>query len=230
MGFPARLQYANGASINWVIAMHQLTSIVALNTECAIGVGNALPWRIRSDMRFFREQTLNNVVIMGRRTFDSLGRRGLPDRKNIVVTHGFGMFPPSPGCYAVGSISEALLAADDLKTKKQEVFVVGGASMYEQFSPFVDRYLITEIAKDVPHADTFFDRDLITDADEWAVKVLREGKADGAHDEADFVISEYKNVRPGLALARRDAAVASLKARRSGNSLAADFRAARAFG
>lgn len=120
--------------------------------------------------------------------------------------------------------------ADSIKTKKQEVFVVGGASMYEQFSPFVDRYLITEIQKDVPDADTFFDSKLVGEVDNWTVKVLQRGQADGLHDEANFVMYEFKSTSPATFLEHREIAVSALKCGRDGNSLHADFRALQAYG
>lgn len=171
--------------------MRQLTSIVALNEDGAIGAGNALPWRIRTDLRFFRQTTLGHVVIMGRRTFDSLGK-GLPGRTNIVVTHNFGLFPETQDCRCSGGIVEALALADRLSSRpRREVFIVGGASMYEQFAPYVDRYLITEVKKDVPDADTFFQADVIGDHREWHWNVIQAGETNLAEgDEADFQIFE----------------------------------------
>lgn len=171
--------------------MRQLTSIVALNEQGAIGAGNALPWRIRTDLRFFRQTTLGHIVIMGRRTFDSLGK-GLPGRTNIVVTHNFGLFPETDDCKCSGGIVEALALADRLSSRpRREVFIVGGASMYEQFAPYVDRYLITEVSKDVPNADTFFGPEIVGDHRLWHWNTLQAGEANPAEgDEADFRIFE----------------------------------------
>lgn len=207
--------------------MRSLTSIVAVNESGAIGAGNALPWRVKSDLRFFREQTRNNVVIMGRRTYDSLGH-GLPDRLNIVVTHGFGMFSGTENCKAAGSINEALVMAEDLRNKRQEVFVVGGASMYEQFSPFVDRYLITEVKKPVPNADTFFSADILGDIDNWSRKTLQLGKADGGKDEADFTIFELSAKTPGVCSDRRQKIFEDFARRKIGNQLSSRSFATRA--
>lgn len=202
----------------WGLWMLSLTSIVAVNETGAIGAGNALPWRVRSDLRFFREQTRNNVVIMGRRTYDSLGR-GLPDRLNIVVTHGFGMFAGTENCQAAGSINEALVMAEKLRSKRQEVFIVGGASMYEQFSPLVDRYLITEVKKAVLDADTYFSPEIIGDPSEWNHKIRKVGKADGDKDEADFTIFELSSKDPGTYSARRQKIFDEIMTRRLGNRL-----------
>jgi dihydrofolate reductase len=78
--------------------LRSLTSIVAVNRDGVIGRRNGLPWRLRTDMKFFREQTLDNVVIMGRKTFDSLGRGALPRRYNIIISGHFALFPEDSDC------------------------------------------------------------------------------------------------------------------------------------
>lgn len=203
--------------------MKNLTAIVALNEQGAIGVQNRLPWRVRSDLRFFRAQTENNVVIMGRRTFDSLGKP-LPNRKNIVVTHGFSMFPSSDDCRAAGSIGEALALAENWRLRRQEVFVVGGASMYEQFAPYLDRYLITEVQKSVPEADTFFDRKALAPLDDWTYSTILEGQPDGKHDEAAFRVYEFIKRDPTDKRAARDVAIENHNRGRRGNSLVSGSR------
>jgi len=199
--------------------MRRLTSIVAVNEDGAIGSGNALPWRVRSDLRFFREQTEGNVVIMGRRTYASLGNRGLPRRKNIVVTHEFSLFASTPECKTAGSIDEALTMANDWLASSQEVFIVGGASMYKQFSCYVDRYLVTEIHKPVPKADTFLDKKILEREDDWLRRTLMEGKADGEHDEADFSIFEFVSKDAMSIAARRERVFQQAKERKCGNRL-----------
>lgn len=165
--------------------MRQLTSIVAVNQDGVIGAGNSLPWRIRSDLKFFRETTEENVVIMGRKTYESLGGP-LKNRLNIVVTHGFGLFVQSPSCLVAHSIDEALAIAEIKKGKRQEVFVIGGATMYEQFVPFVDRYLITDVSKHVPDGDTFFSRDIFDPLDNWQINAILSGEPNDRGDEVAF--------------------------------------------
>ena len=172
--------------------MKRLTAIVAANEDGVIGAGNALPWRVRSDMRFFRDNTINNAVIMGRKTHDSLGGC-LPKRLNVVVTHGFRMFSEGPECLSAGSIIEALARAEAKRGRRQEVFVIGGASMYEQFAPYVDRYLITEIAKPVPNGDTWFDASIMGDMADWDRAIVSQGLANADGDEADYKIFEFKS-------------------------------------
>ncbi|PXA89740.1 hypothetical protein DMC47_28390 [Nostoc sp. 3335mG] len=174
--------------------MRQLTSIVARSsTSGAIGVQNRLPWKIKTDLKFFRETTLNRVVIMGRKTHASLGGC-LPRRTNIVVSHGFSPFASSDECRCVGSPEEALHAAYISGDNRTGSFVVGGAMMYAQFAPLVDRYLVTEVDKNIEDADTFFDERDFIDAKEWRKTLLKEGRANGDGDECDFKIFEYTSL------------------------------------
>jgi dihydrofolate reductase len=165
--------------------MRRLTSIVAVNQEGIIGAGNALPWRIKTDLKFFRDQTIDNVVIMGRKTYDSLGVP-LKGRLNIVVTHGFGLFNQSKSCLVAHSIDEAIAIAELKRLRRQEVFVIGGATMYEQFVPYVDRYLITDVDKVVDNGDTYFSKEIFNPIENWKIDLKSEGFPNSDGDEAAF--------------------------------------------
>lgn len=169
--------------------MNRLTSIVAVNQDGVIGAGSALPWRIRTDLKFFRDQTLDNVVIMGRKTYDSLGSP-LKGRLNIVVTHGFGLFNQTKNCLVAHSIEEAIAIAELKRLRRQEVFVVGGAMMYNQFTKYVDRYLITDVYKAVPDGDTFFSKEIFDPIENWNTNLIVAGEANSVGDEASFKIYE----------------------------------------
>jgi dihydrofolate reductase len=186
--------------------MQRLTSIVAVNRAGVIGCGNTLPWRLKTDMRFFRETTTGNVVLMGRKTFDSLQRRCLPNRQNIVISHTFGLFVETDECRPAYGIEEALFRATRARKKSEEVFVIGGASMYAQFARYVDRYLVTMVEKDVPDGDTFFDQEPLGDPDRWTITELFScsGSAD---DEASFTVFEVLSKQPGEFQARRNEAI-----------------------
>ena len=186
--------------------MRNLTSIVAVNHEGVIGCGNALPWRLRADMRFFRETTLDNVVIMGRKTHDSLGGKCLPQRYNVVITHNFGLFPETELCKSATGIEEGLARAYKAPSAFSEVFVVGGASMYEQFAPFVDRYLITLVNKPVPRGDTFFSRELLGSLDQWDRDSRGTWRVD-EFNEAPFEIIEFRSRNPEAVAERRQLAI-----------------------
>jgi dihydrofolate reductase len=186
--------------------MEHLTAIVAINHEGVIGVGNALPWRLKRDMQFFREQTTGNVVLMGRTTFDSLGRKCLPGRYNIVVTHHWGQVPEGDLCKAASSVEDALYRATLAPRLFRGAFVIGGATIYDQFAPYVDRYLITLVDKQVESADTFFAPPF--DEREWVKRLVYSHPAD-PENEASFSTYELRAKDERKVAARRDRAIAA---------------------
>ena len=185
--------------------MRRLTSIVAVNKQGVIGCGNALPWRVRSDMQFFKSTTTGNVVIMGRKTHDSLGRC-LPGRHNIVVSNQLSLFKDSSECVLRYGIIDALSASERVSARFSETFIIGGATMYEQFAPFVDRYLVTVIDKVVESGDAFFDHSIISNETDWNVEGIASGAANEQGDEANFeifeVTSRHSEQRQALRLAK----------------------------
>jgi len=183
--------------------MRRLTSIVAVNKQGVIGARNSLPWRLKSDLAFFKAETNGNVVIMGRKTFDSLGRRPLPGRFNIVVSHEFRMFPSTDTCVAATGIGEALAAAERAPKLFGEAFVIGGQSMYEQFAALVDRYLITVVDKVVPDGDTYFQDNLLGSLTDWDRTERMLGSANDTGDEANFDIFELVRISGEQARERR---------------------------
>jgi dihydrofolate reductase len=191
--------------------MKRLTSIVAVNHEKVIGSGNALPWRLRTDMQFFRETTLGNVVLMGRKTYDSLGKRPLKGRFNVVVSHSFGLIQPSPDCTSATGIDDALFRAKRAPRDYREHFVIGGASMYDQLAPYVDRYLVTLVDKTVPGGDTFFDDSFLHDPEQWDLRELF-SKSKSDLDEASFTVFEIVSKNPASFAERRRQAIARAEA------------------
>jgi len=121
-----------------------ITLIAAVARNGVIGNGNALPWRLAEDMDFFRRATNGHVVIMGRRTWQSLPPRfrPLPGRRNIVLSRDAGW--RADGAERAASLAEALALA----AGADEVFVIGGAQLYEQALPLARRLLLTEIEQD----------------------------------------------------------------------------------
>lgn len=175
--------------------MRHLTSIVAVNHEGVIGAGNALPWRVKSDMAFFRQQTTGSCVIMGRTTFDSLGRLPLKGRFNIVLTHNPAAIPTTENLQAVGCIDEALHLRSRIRVTSDEDFVIGGASIYAAFAGIVDRYYITMVDHPAPEGDAFLPVTLFGNEEEWSLDLLTTGKANGQDDQADFAIFALNNKR-----------------------------------
>ncbi len=116
----------------------RLSIIVAMDKNQLIGKNNALPWYLPADLAYFKKTTLGKTVLMGRKTYDSIGKP-LSNRRNVVVSRTADF--KASGCEVVSSIDAALaLAKND-----NEIIVMGGASFYQQILPRVDRLYITEI-------------------------------------------------------------------------------------
>lgn len=127
----------------------RLTAIVAIDRHGAIGRQGGLPWRLRSDLAFFKATTLGHPVIMGRTTFESIGRP-LPGRTNVVLSRGGAAIA---GCLTATTPAEALAACG----AAGEAFVLGGAQVYALFAPQVSRWLVTHVEAEVAGADAFLD-------------------------------------------------------------------------
>lgn len=125
-----------------------ISIIAALAKNRVIGKDNKLPWNLPADLRRFKELTLGKPIIMGQRTFESIGKV-LPGRTNIVLTRDKSFL--APGCILAYSIEEALKAAGDV----EEVMVIGGANVFSQFLPLTNRMYLTLIDEDF-EGDAFF--------------------------------------------------------------------------
>jgi dihydrofolate reductase len=192
--------------------MRRLTSIVAVNQDGIIGCRNSLPWRVKSDLAFFKSATSANVVVMGRKTYDSLGRC-LPNRYNIVLSKQFHLFDDQPNCVLREGIVEGIAEAETSPNYFKEAFVIGGSTMYSQFHDVVDRYLITIVDKSVPDGDAFFDLSLFDQPSEWSVNRVV-NRTQGENDEASYEIFELVSRQADERRVRREEAVASLRAKR----------------
>ena len=122
--------------------------VVAMARNRVIGRDNQLPWRLPAELAHFKRLTMGKPLIMGRRTWESIGKP-LPGRLNIVVTARAGYV--APGCTVVSSLAEAWKAAGDA----EEVCVIGGTSLFEEVLPSADVLYLTEVEADVP-GDTYF--------------------------------------------------------------------------
>ena len=145
-----------------------ISLIVAYDKNRGIGKGNALPWagKIPRDMKRFKELTTGHVVIMGRSTFESIGRP-LPQRENIVLSRDEKF--TAHGIRVVHSVAEAVGDALLLADRDKEIFVIGGAQVYNDMLPHVDTLYITEICETFA-CDTFFPA---YTADEWTRKSMQ---------------------------------------------------------
>ena len=119
----------------------RLSLIAAMADNRVIGIKNSLPWKLPSDMRWFRQHTLGKPIIMGRKTFESFGGRTLPDRTNIVITRDANY--KADGIVVVTSIEQAIEQAALSADNVEEAMIIGGASFYEQMLNKVDRMYLT---------------------------------------------------------------------------------------
>lgn len=165
----------------------RLTSIVAIDHNGAIGCRNELPWKLKSDMAFFRSTTLNHTVIMGRKTFDSIGAP-LAKRKNIVLSHNSLLFPSTPDLQLALSVEEALSRASVIRSR--EVFVVGGAATYQEFAHLVDRYLVTVVDHTAEGADAFLSQQIRDELEAWEIKTISTHRASPDVDQYGFTVFE----------------------------------------
>ena len=127
-----------------------ISLIAAIDQKRGIGKDGKLPWRLSSDLKRFRELTMGHHLIVGRKTFESIGR-ALPGRHMIIVTRGVGVRPE--GCSVTGSVQSALALARE--RGETEVFVIGGGEIYRQTIDLADRMYLTRVHADVG-ADVFF--------------------------------------------------------------------------
>lgn len=126
-----------------------LAMVVAIGDNGAIGKDGKVPWRIPEDLKHFKNMTMGHAIIMGRKTWDEVGRP-LPGRRNLVVTRQAGL--ALEGAEVFTSLADALVAA---RTTDEEPRIIGGSAIYDAAMPFATRIYLTEVHRDV-EADTFF--------------------------------------------------------------------------
>jgi dihydrofolate reductase len=129
-----------------------ISLIIAVAENNAIGKDNALIWRLSDDLKNFKRLTTGHSVIMGRKTYESIGKP-LPNRSNIVVSRSEDL--QIEGCHVVHSLEAAFELAAELEGD-EEIFVIGGANIYEQALPHINKVYLTRVYTK-PEADAFFD-------------------------------------------------------------------------
>ena len=127
----------------------KITLVAAIASNNVIGKENSLPWNIPEDLKRFKQMTSGHTILMGRKTFDSIGRP-LPNRQNIVMTKDENF--EQEGIKVINDFDEAL---ELIKESNEDVFVIGGSKIYELFEPVADSLAITRILKDF-EGDAFF--------------------------------------------------------------------------
>lgn len=161
-------------------ARAEVVIVAALAQNRVIGRENALPWRLKADLAHFKALTLGHPVLMGRKTWESLGRP-LPGRRNLVVTRAPDY--RANGAETFGSIEAALSAVD----AAEQVFIIGGADIYRQSLALADRLVLTEV-----HAEVEGDARFPALDPAHHVEVSRQTHQADADNEHDFDFVEYR--------------------------------------
>ena len=161
-----------------------ISMIAAVAENRVIGSKNTIPWHLPADFKYFKENTLGKVIVMGLRTFESIGGKPLPDRKNVILNNDPNYMPPQE-CFVARSIEEVL----EFSKKDGEVMICGGASVYKQFLPLAQRLYLTYVHA-TTEGDTFFPE---VNLAEWNEVKRTDCKADEKNAfDYSFVILERK--------------------------------------
>ncbi|MDW7616721.1 dihydrofolate reductase [Peribacillus simplex] len=160
-----------------------ISLIVAMDQNRVIGNNNQLPWHLPADLQYFKKVTMGHPIIMGRKTFESIGRV-LPGRENVIVTRNPEY--KAEGCLVLHDTLEIKTFADN---SSDEVFVIGGAEIFKEILPYTDRLYITVIHETF-EGDTFFP---VIDENEWDKISSNQGSIDEKNRYAhDFIILQKK--------------------------------------
>jgi dihydrofolate reductase len=162
----------------------KISIVVAMDTNGVIGRDNGLPWHLPADLRHFKETTMGKPILMGRKTYESIGRP-LPGRTNIVITRDTGY--RAEGCVVVHSIDAAL----EVAAEQDEMMVIGGADFYRQVMPQTDTIYLTRIHESFD-GDTFFPE---LNAADWQ-EVERSDHAADDKNPHDYSFIRLDRIRP----------------------------------
>jgi dihydrofolate reductase len=161
----------------------KISIVVAISENNAIGKDNQLLWHLPADLKHFKEITTGHPILMGRKTYDSIGRP-LPNRRNIIITRQTDL--NIPGTEVVNSMEEAI----SLCANEEEVFIIGGAEIYKSALSFTDRIYLTTVHQEF-EADAFFP---VLDKNEWLETAQQHHHADEKNAVAyTFSILERKS-------------------------------------
>jgi len=152
--------------------------IVAIGKNNEIGKDNKLLWHLPNDLKFFKEITINKIVIMGRKTFESLPGK-LPKRKQLIITNNKNYVCDAKVCHTIESVLEYITKTSE------ECFIIGGASIYQEFLPYAKYLYITKV-DDIKASDAFFPK---INEDDYHIILL------GKNEDNGIKYKHYKYVR-----------------------------------
>ena len=165
-----------------------ISLIAAVSTNNAIGRNNSLPWHLPDDLKFFKKMTLGKPVLMGRRTFDALGKP-LPGRLNVVLSRSNNLELPA-GVMHFHTLEEALGYTEHYGANHNldECFIIGGGEIFELSMKVADRMYITKVETNITDADAFFPE---IDHTHWVLKWDEHHDSDAGHSFA-FSFQKYE--------------------------------------
>ena len=162
-----------------------ISHLVALSNNYVIGVNNDLPWKLKKDLQHFSAYTQNKVIVMGRKTFESIGRP-LPNRKNIVIS---STLSSTSEIQIVNSLDQAISEATDWNKENnlvEEVVLIGGGYIFKESINLVNKLVLTRVNCDID-GDVFYPR---LDFTEWSMISNESFKKDD-ENEYDFLVETY---------------------------------------
>ncbi|HZR90633.1 MAG TPA: dihydrofolate reductase [Bradyrhizobium sp.] len=168
----------------------EIVLIAAVAENGVIGAGNSIPWRLKSDMQRLKALTIGRPIVMGRKTYESLPRRPLPRRTNIVITRDAAYRAGGAVVTTSFDNARAIARGDALRRNVQEIAIIGGAEIYAAFMAGADRLEITEVHIR-PEGDTYFPP---IDPDLWQ-EIARVRHPAGPDDSAEFSYVTYRRRR-----------------------------------
>ncbi len=157
----------------------EISIIVATSKNNVIGRDGGIPWHLSADLKRFKALTTGHPIVMGRRTFESIGRP-LPGRRNIVITRSVDKIE---GCNVVKSVEDVL----NDTTLDGKVFIIGGGEIYRQFLPYAKTVNLTEVETEIADGDTFFPK---LNPMEW-MEVGRESHEADEKNDFDYSFVDY---------------------------------------
>lgn len=164
-----------------------ISLIAAISCNNAIGKNNTLPWHLSNDLKIFKQLTTNHVVIMGRKTFDSIGSKPLPNRFNIVLTQNTGyMNNISDNVTTAYSLSVAM----GIAKRFEKIFIIGGQKVFNEGIELANTLYITKVNTLVDKADAFFPE---INTDLWQLSSQQDFKAD-INNDFDHSFCIYKRI------------------------------------
>jgi dihydrofolate reductase len=168
-----------------LFVLPMIIGIVAVDRNGAIGKGGKLPWHYSADMKFFKQTTMGNACVMGYNTWLTL-KKPLPNRLNIVLSRQ-AEIAPQDSLVVMRDVESVLAMAKVLKT---DLFVIGGARVYESFLPYIEKWIVTEVPLTVEGADTFVPQNYLDGFIASDSQQLDEGLS-----VTSYVVDELRNDR-----------------------------------